>query len=71
VLTGKLEKMTRPEVSQMLEAAGAKILKAVSKNVDYVIVGEKAGSKHEKALKLGITVISEKGLFELFGDYLR
>ncbi len=57
VVTGTLPGMSRDEARAMLLAAGAKVVSSVSKKTDYVLAGEKAGSKREKAEALGITVI--------------
>jgi len=59
VLTGVLAKFTRDEMKEKLDAAGAKVTGSVSKNTDYVIVGENPGSKLVKARKLGINILSE------------
>ena len=59
VLTGTLEK-PRDEIVEMLESKGAKISSSVSKKTDFVIYGEKAGSKLEKAQNLGVKTLSEK-----------
>ncbi|MDR1461186.1 MAG: NAD-dependent DNA ligase LigA [Campylobacteraceae bacterium] len=64
VLTGALSR-PRDEVKDMLESFGAKISSSVSKKTDLVIFGEDAGSKHEKALSLGVELMSESE-FELF-----
>lgn len=60
VITGKLEKYTRDELSQLLINKGAHIASAISKNTDILIVGEKAGSKLAKAQSLGIMIQYEK-----------
>lgn len=65
VLTGSLNHLSREDAKQLLEAAGAKISSSVSKKTDYVIVGESPGSKYEKAMELGIKVLSEKEMLEL------
>ncbi len=59
VLTGTLEKYTRPEASDIIESLGGKTSSSVSKNTDFVLAGEKAGSKLDKATQLGVKIISE------------
>ncbi|MFD2671923.1 NAD-dependent DNA ligase LigA [Marinicrinis sediminis] len=63
VLTGTLTKMTRDEAKERLEAAGAKVTGSVSKKTDFLIAGEKAGSKLDKAKSLGIHVIEDEDEF--------
>ncbi len=62
VLTGTLPTLSREQAKEMLEAAGAKVAGSVSKKTDYVVAGEEAGSKLDKARELGITVLDETGL---------
>ncbi len=59
VLTGTLPTYSREEAKQLIEKNGGKVASSVSKNVQYVLVGEDAGSKLDKAEKLGIATISE------------
>jgi DNA ligase (NAD+) len=59
VLTGTLPTHTREDAKRLIEKHGGTIAPGVSKSVDYVIVGEDAGSKLEKARKLGIPTLSE------------
>lgn len=59
VLTGSLSTMTRSEAGQKIEALGGKIVGSVSSQTDYVIAGESAGSKYNKAVDLGITILNE------------
>jgi len=65
VVTGSLEKFTRNDIKQKLEALGAKISGSVSKKTDFVIVGTEPGSKYEKALELGVKIIKEEELNNL------
>jgi DNA ligase (NAD+) len=65
VLTGTLAKYSREEAKKMIEDAGGKVTGSVSKNTDYVVAGEDAGSKLEKARELGVEVIGEKEMEEL------
>ncbi|WP_455256713.1 NAD-dependent DNA ligase LigA [Peptoniphilus asaccharolyticus] len=66
VITGTLS-MPRKELESILESKGAKIVSAVSKNTDYVIAGESAGSKYQKAIDLNIKVIDEEELNKILG----
>jgi DNA ligase (NAD+) len=59
VVTGTLENFTRDSINSELIRLGAKVSSAVSKNTDYLIAGEKAGSKLAKAQALGVTVLTE------------
>lgn len=63
VLTGTMSLMNRDEAAKRLEALGAKVSGSVSKKTDFVIAGEKAGSKLKKAAELGITVIDNEEEF--------
>ena len=62
VLTGTLPTLTRDDAKDMIEAAGGKVSGSVSKKTDYVVAGEEAGSKLDKARELGVTVIDEDAL---------
>lgn len=62
VLTGALQTMTRSQAKAHLEKMGAKITSSVSSKTDYLIAGEKAGSKLEKARKLGVKILDEGSL---------
>lgn len=65
VLTGTLPTLKRDEAQAMIEAAGGKVSGSVSKKTDYVVAGEAAGSKLEKAHALGVAVLDEKALQSL------
>ncbi len=60
VFTGTLTELSREEAKYLAKSKGAKILSAISKKTDFLIVGEKAGSKIDKASKLGIKILDEK-----------
>lgn len=68
VLTGSLPTLTRKEASQLIEEHGGKTTSSVSKNTDYVLAGESAGSKYEKAEKLGIPIIDEFTFMKLIKE---
>ena len=68
VITGTLASMGRSEAKERLEAHGAKVAGSVSKKTDYVVAGEAAGSKLDKAERLGIPVLDDEGLLRLLDD---
>ena len=61
VITGGLTSMSRGEAEQAAEAAGAKVASSVSKKTTFVVVGENPGSKHDKAVQLGVETVDEDG----------
>ena len=67
VLTGTLERHTRKQAAERIEAAGGEVISSVSKTTDYVLAGEAAGSKLDKARALGIEVIDETRFEEMLG----
>ncbi|NLU49185.1 MAG: NAD-dependent DNA ligase LigA [Syntrophomonadaceae bacterium] len=67
VLTGTLESMTRPEATAAIEALGGKVTGSVSKKTDYVVVGTNPGSKYDKAVSLGVAILTEDELLLMLG----
>jgi DNA ligase (NAD+) len=70
VITGSLEGFTREGAKEAAEAAGAKVSGSVSKKTSFVVVGENAGSKHDKALELGVPVLDLAGFLALLDGEL-
>ena len=69
VVTGTLSSMGRDEATQMLQALGARVSGSVSSKTKCVVAGEKAGSKLEKAEKLGVPVLDEQAFLALMAEY--
>lgn len=68
VLTGTLPNLSREQAKEIIEAAGGKVAGSVSKRTHYVVAGEDAGSKLEKARELGVPVLDEAGLHALIAQ---
>jgi DNA ligase (NAD+) len=68
VITGTLPTLSRDEAKDKLEAAGAKVAGSVSKKTNYLVAGEEAGSKLDKARELGVNVIDEAGMLEILSS---
>jgi len=62
VVTGALTGFTRQEIKDFIQARGGKVTGSISKKTDYLVAGEKAGSKLNKAQHLGVAVINEDQL---------
>ena len=65
VFTGTLPTLSRDEAKARARLAGARIASSVSKNTDYVVLGEDAGSKAAKAAELGVKTLDEKEFLKL------
>jgi DNA ligase (NAD+) len=65
VITGTLPTLTREDAKARIESAGGKVSGSVSKKTSYVVAGEEAGSKLDKAESLGVAVIDEAKLLEM------
>jgi DNA ligase (NAD+) len=68
VLTGRLETLTRGEAEEMLRNLGASVAGSVSKKTSYVVAGEDAGSKADKARELGVPILSEQDMLSLVNN---
>ena len=68
VLTGTLPDLTREQAGELVKRAGGKVTGSVSSKTDYVVAGESAGSKLEKAERLGVTVLDSEGFARLLDD---
>lgn len=67
VITGTLSS-NRDEIREKIESFGGKVSESVSKKTSYLVLGEAPGSKYEKALKLGITILKEDDLIKMFEE---
>ena len=65
VFTGGLDRMSRGAAKKLAESAGAKVVGSVSKSTTHVVAGEDPGSKYDKAVELGITVLDEEAFLRL------
>jgi DNA ligase (NAD+) len=68
VLTGTLSTLTREAAKEMIESAGGRVSGSVSKKTNYVVAGEDAGSKLDKAQSLGVAILDEADLHALLGN---
>lgn len=68
VVTGTLPNFTRDQIKAFIQSLGGKVTDSVSKNTDYLVAGENAGSKLDKARQLGVTVLDETALRRMVGE---
>jgi DNA ligase (NAD+) len=66
VLTGALSKLTRSEAEAQIKARGGKVASSVSKKTDFVVAGDSPGSKYDRAVQLGIPILTEAEFMEKF-----
>jgi DNA ligase (NAD+) len=67
VVTGTLTRFSRDEIERWIQKVGGKASGSVSKKTDYLVAGEGAGSKLDKARELGVTILSEEDFVGLVG----
>ena len=67
VFTGTLSSMTRQDAGELVRQLGGKVSSSIGQSVDYLVEGSSAGSKHEKALALGISILSEQDFLKMAG----
>jgi len=68
IFTGGLERFSRPEAKRLVEDAGGRAVSSVSRETDYVVAGEAAGSKLDKAQRLGVPILDEAGFIGLLEE---
>ncbi len=68
IFTGALKSMPRDEAKKRVQALGGRVTSSISKNVDFVVVGEKPGSKYQRAQRLGLKIINEEEFLRLIGE---
>jgi DNA ligase (NAD+) len=68
VVTGSLEEFSRDEATAAIQTRGGRAAGSVSKKTDFVVVGDSPGSKHDKAVQLGVPVLDEAGFRVLLDD---
>jgi DNA ligase (NAD+) len=68
VLTGRLDRMSRTQVQELLEQAGAQVTSSVSRKTDYVVVGADPGSKADRARDLKVTILYEDDFIEILRE---
>ena len=67
VITGTLPTYSRDEMKEIIQNSGGKVTGSVSKKTNYLVMGENAGSKFDKAQQLGVSILDEAGVLDLIG----
>ena len=68
VLTGTLTALTRDNAKARIESLGGRVVSSVSSNTDFVVVGEAAGSKREKAITIGVPLLDEENFLKMLNQ---
>jgi DNA ligase (NAD+) len=68
VVTGSLEDFSRDSATEAVQRMGGKVTGSVSKKTSFVVVGDNPGSKHDKAVKLGVPILDEAGFKKLLAE---
>jgi DNA ligase (NAD+) len=68
VITGTLAGYSRQEAQELLENKGGKVTNSISRKTDYLVMGEKPGSKQDKAISLGVKILDEAAFEELLNQ---
>lgn len=68
VFTGGMEELTRGTAKKLVEQAGARAVSSVSRETDYVVAGDDPGSKYDRAVELGVTILDEQAFIALLRD---
>ncbi|MDI6892825.1 MAG: NAD-dependent DNA ligase LigA [Actinomycetota bacterium] len=68
VLTGTLTRFTREQAKEIIEGLGGEVSSSISRKTDYVVAGEKPGSKYDKARELGVKILDEEEFVRLIGE---
>jgi DNA ligase (NAD+) len=71
VFTGELEKLSRREAREVVKRLGGEVMSSVSPKTDYVVVGLQPGSKHDRAVELGIKILTEQKFQEMIHAHSR
>ena len=68
VLTGKMESFSRQKAQELIHSLGGRVSSSMSKRTDFVVLGRNPGAKYEKALRLGVKIITEEEFSAITGQ---